>query len=526
MAAPDVCSTLPEEKMETFQDKSCVNEGEEKEQDVPMEVDSKAMALSKKEEGNKSYSAKEYHKAVELYTKAIDLDNECAAYYGNRAAAYMMLEKFDKALEDARTACSLDASFVKAYHRAAKCYIATGQTSSALRTLEQASNLEAKNKLISEELKNVHYMIEYESQAAEAYERKEYRKIEFLMRRLLEYAPSCSAYKGMQAECLALSGKYSEAQLIANDVLRKDPHHIETLYVRGLCLYYQDQTERAYKLFQQLLRIAPDFTKAREAYKKAKKLETSKESGNTAFRSQDYAEAYKLYTEALTIDPLNKSTNSKIYCNRATVNFKLKKFDDCIEDCTKAIDNDPTYLKAYLRRAKCYMDTEKYDEAVRDYEKITKIDHNHEYRRLLKDAKLELKKSKRKDYYKILGVTKSADDIELKKAYRKEALKHHPDRHSSADEATVKAAETKFKDVNEAYSILTDKVKRQRYDNGQDLDDGGMGDFGGADFDPNLIFQSFFGGGGGGGGRGGFPHGFSQQRGGGHPSSGFSFSFG
>ena len=49
-----------------------------------------------------------------------------------------------------------------------------------------------------------------------------------------------------------------------------------------------------------------------------------------------------------------------------------------------------------------------------------------EYRRLLKEAKLELKKSKRKDYYKILGVTQNADDTELKKAYRKEALKHHP----------------------------------------------------------------------------------------------------
>ena len=49
-----------------------------------------------------------------------------------------------------------------------------------------------------------------------------------------------------------------------------------------------------------------------------------------------------------------------------------------------------------------------------------------EYRRLLKEAKLELKKSKRKDYYKILGVSQNADDTELKKAYRKEALKHHP----------------------------------------------------------------------------------------------------
>ena len=51
---------------------------------------------------------------------------------------------------------------------------------------------------------------------------------------------------------------------------------------------------------------------------------------------------------------------------------------------------------------------------------------NQEYRQLLSNAKLELKKSKRKDYYKILGVDRSANDEEIKKAYRKRALVHHP----------------------------------------------------------------------------------------------------
>lgn len=68
-----------------------------------------------------------------------------------------------------------------------------------------------------------------------------------------------------------------------------------------------------------------------------------------------------------------------------------------------------------------------YEEAVRDYENLHNRDcANREYRKLLQHARLELKKSKRKDYYKILGVSKNANEEEIKKAYRKRALVHHP----------------------------------------------------------------------------------------------------
>ena len=68
---------------------------------------------------------------------------------------------------------------------------------------------------------------------------------------------------------------------------------------------------------------------------------------------------------------------------------------------------------------------------------------------------MELKKSKRKDYYKILDVTKSVTDDEIKKAYKKSALKWHPDKNSSTEETKIEA-EKIFKDIGEAYSVLSD----------------------------------------------------------------------
>jgi molecular chaperone DnaJ len=75
----------------------------------------------------------------------------------------------------------------------------------------------------------------------------------------------------------------------------------------------------------------------------------------------------------------------------------------------------------------------------------------------------------KRDYYEILGVTKSATDSEIKAAYRKMALKWHPDKNQNNKEE----AEAKFKEINEAYQVLSDKQKRQTYDQ-----------FGHAAFDP------------------------------------------
>ncbi len=107
----------------------------------------------------------------------------------------------------------------------------------------------------------------------------------------------------------------------------------------------------------------------------------------------------------------------------------------------------------------------------------------------------------KRDYYEVLGVSKTASDDEIKKAYRSLAKKYHPDMNPGDKEAEIK-----FKEANEAYEVLSNSEKRQKYDQyghaafdpsmGGGSGFGGFGGFDASGFDFGDIFSSFFGGGG------------------------------
>lgn len=262
-------------------------------------------------------------------------------------------------------------------------------------------------------------------------------------------------WKLMRAEADLKMGNdnaLGDAQNIAMSLLRANGQDPDALLLRGRVFYAQGENDQAIKHYKMALGLDPDSTQAVKCLRMVQKLLRLKDEGNTAFKARKYQQAVDLYSQGLDVDPNNKDINSKLLQNRAQCYYNLKNYDAAVTDCTKALKLDPSYTKAQRLRGKAYGGLENWEEASRDYKNVAEANPGergiHED---IRHAELELKKSKRKDYYKILGVEKDASDHQIKKAYRKMAIQHHPDKNPDAD----KGDET-FKEIGEAYETLSD----------------------------------------------------------------------
>lgn len=177
--------------------------------------------------------------------------------------------------------------------------------------------------------------------------------------------------------------------------------------------------------------------------------------------------------------------------------------------CKQALELNENSLYGLLYRAKVLSDAEDFEPAVNQLNKAKEAnpDKANVIDPLLQEAQISLKRSKTKDYYKVLGVGRDADERQIKSAYRKLVQKNHPDR-AQRNGATKEEAEKKMQQINEAYEVLSDPELRARFDRGDDPNSqergGHPGGFPGGGGSPFMFqqggqqFEFKFGGGGGG----------------------------
>lgn len=524
-------------------------------------------AAKLKESANAKHKAGDYEGAIAEYTAAIELAPS-SQLFSNRALSNLQLKRWADALDDCTRALALDGDNTKAAVRSARALAALGRVEDALKSIATAcvrdprdEGARAEKNAITGVQRSLRLIAEYTAS-------RDFTRALGLLDSVLESCPAAFDLYLNKLDLLVSARKLDEAYTLSSDMLKNkfgdrsvrgdddaatasgasrtgkhNPEHDPRLLLsRARILNLQGNVSMAQKHLSEALRVDPDNAAVVRLLRAIRKSEALKSGGNDHFKAGRWQEAIAAYSECLDLDPTddNAALASKVYANRAAAYMKLGKASAAFEDCSKCIGLDEGYAKAYIRRAQAGValgDVDHLEGAVRDYNKAKELcgeadgDVQREVAKGLRDAKAALRKARRKDYYAILAVSKDADEDELKKAYRKAALKWHPDRHSTAEEEDKKKAEAVFKDVSEAYAVLNDPTKRRQYDAGatfnasgdvdmSDEHEGHSHGFGGHGHGhggmpggiPMDVFEMFMNGGMGGMGGGGMPFGGAMPR--------------
>ena len=457
-----------------------------------------------KEKGNVLFKEKRYADAIKFYEKALDINPNAEVLFSNKGTCKKCLKEYKEAIQDYKRALEINPKNTKNMNRLASVYIIKGQLGDAKILQEKTLNLEPYNSVYKEQMATIEKILEDENKLNDKINEKKFEDAEEVCKRMLEKVTDFSELKLKYIKILIENVKLTEALKFINDEVNyEDKKNEEFDYLTALCLYYDGQYDKAKKQIY-LMKSKGNKTDTSDLLNKVSTIESVKNKGNEIFKQKKYEEAIEEYTKILEFDPNNKKFNSLILANRALCYQKLNKNVEALRDSNQSIKLNPFYARGYIKRGNVYMELKMFDDARADFQKAKDLDPNVTgVEAYLSSANQQAEKARKRDYYAILGVDKNADEREIKKAYKKMAMKYHPDRNSESEESK-KMAEKKFIDVNDAYNVLSDPKKRSMYDQGVDPlnpEEGGSGmHFGG---DASEILKMFFGG-------GGSPFGFSS----------------
>ena len=417
----------------------------------------------------------------------MDAEPSNPTYLSNRAAAYISANKYDSALSDSLQANRLDPANDKILHRLARIYTSVGRPQDALDTYAKIpGGASAKDSHLAKTAISAIEAAERAIEEDSGSGSMALWNLDKAKQTLGAGVPWPRRWQILRARAnlkIGSANSLGEVQGIATSMQRESSNDAEALVLAGRALYLRGEPkshpgaksdfEKAQDCFKQALAMDPDMIEALKSLRLMRRLEKAKEDANATFKAKRYSAAVKAYSDALLVDPTAKMTNAKLLGNRAMARMRIKEFDEAVADCDAALKADPTYIKAKKTRAKAVGESGNWEQAVKDLKELAEADPSPEMQKEVRSAEMELKKSKRKDYYKLLGVEKDADEPQIKRAYKKKALGCHPDKFPGD-----KAKEEEFKDLSEANETLMDPEKRQRYDSGVDLMEPGEG-FGG-----------------------------------------------
>jgi DnaJ homolog subfamily C member 3 len=408
--------------------------------------------------------------ALSHYHAAVEGDNTNYLTFFKRATVLLALGKAKLAIQDLDRALELKPDFSTARAQRGTVYLKMGDYDKAERDLYDALQEDPYNEETNYLFQRINPAREQISLVHQITSQNDHHTALTLLTQLLEISPWSPEIRELRARSYLSTGDRISAISDFKSVnrLMQDGSDDLTTHIFNLSnlLYDLGHAADALKEIRECLKLDPEHKLCFPFYKKVKKIDKFVGDAEMHRENKEYQEcissAEKIIKNEKEVQMII-FTGNQLLCS---CSVKGDKFSDAITYCNEAlkIEKDASTL---CDLAEALIGEEMYEDAVRSYQDALEMDENlQRAKEGIERAKRLQKQAEKRDYYKILGVPRTATTKEITKAYRKMAQKWHPDNFAQ-NESERKIAEKKFIDIAAAKEVLTDAEKRAQFDNGE-----------------------------------------------------------
>jgi tetratricopeptide (TPR) repeat protein len=411
---------------------------------------------------DREFGAGKYDEAIKLYAEVLNLAPTAKTYYA-RHKAYLKKGKLPSAVSDLTAAIELDGSYAMAYSQRGSLHLTLGRCDDAVRDLERVLALDAGKRDAQARLPHARACAAAVSRGRHLMHHGQWEgaRQAFDEAMAADRATASPVLLLERARASLGLGQVEEALADGAKVLKLEPNNLAAYSLRGRALYAHGDYATARVHFQEGLKYDPEHGELKEGYKLVKAVLKAKEAGDAASQAGRWDDAIEAWASGEGIDPHNRRWQLEVLPKLARAHLRKKAYEGAERAARKAVDMDDGCAECHHLLGEALLGMQAWEEAARHARRAHELDRgNGEYQQGAQRADTALKQSKTKDYYKILEIPRDADEGAVKRAYREKAKENHPDRFMDPDKKAE--AENKFKEIAEAYEVLSDGEKKGR----------------------------------------------------------------
>ncbi|XP_017483875.1 PREDICTED: dnaJ homolog subfamily C member 3-like [Rhagoletis zephyria] len=421
--------------------------------------------------------------ALSHYHLAVESDPKNYLTYFKRSTVYQAMGRYKSALDDLTESLNLNPDFSPARLQKAIVLYRQGNLDEAHIDFEHILRADPYHAEANQYYAQIETLRQNMYAAQDMIDSHNWPEAVDILSTLVQELYWSYKLKEMRAFAFEQMGDIVSAINDLRTLTRMKSDNTDGFYKLSKLHYSLGEPEESLNAIRECLKLDPDHKKCHDHYKKVKKLANLVKSASDYAAKNEFGDCVEKSTSALKVESSDPKMVFLIKSKMCHCLNKNGNSDDAVEVCTEAHKLNPDDPYVLCDRADAYINAERFDEAATDYQKAHQIDENMTRAKEGYSRAQKLKKqSKKRDYYKILGVSRSASKKEIMRAYRKLASKWHPDQYHGDEK---QKAEKMFIDIASAKEVLTNAEKRQKFDNGEDpLDPEQQNGFSGQGFNP------------------------------------------